>query len=271
MKTNNTHLIYNILIESKILPVEIINYIFNIMFDNGCAILYDRTILNENENNFSQQYYYPNLLSVMIPKNILSLDKCAFLGNKYLKNPNFHDDILRISHSAYENCDKISEITLPKNLKYLGDKVFKDCFNLTKFTLNENIQYLGQYILMNTKIEYLEIPKTIKVIDRLCFSDMSHVKHINILGNFRINDLKHSYWDDKNDEYVLNMDEGYSIINLGAFWCNDSKLEKITLNIRKKRISEYLWNQIFPKDTYNWNENIIDLGNGIYRYSYTKN
>ena len=71
------------------------------MFDNGCAILYDRTIINENENNFSQQYYYPNLLSVMIPKNILSLDKCAFLGNKYLKNPNFHDDILRISHSAF--------------------------------------------------------------------------------------------------------------------------------------------------------------------------
>ena len=57
----------------------------------------------------------------MIPKNILSIDRCAFLGSKYLKNPNFHDDILRISHSAYENCDKISEITLPKNLKYLGN------------------------------------------------------------------------------------------------------------------------------------------------------
>ena len=67
------------------------------------------------------------------------------------------------------------------------------------------------------------------------------------------------------------MDEGYSIINLGAFWCNDSRLEKITLNIRKKRISEYLWNQIFPNDTYNWNESIIDLGNGGYRYSYIKN
>ena len=49
-ETDNTHLIYNILIESKILPVEIINYIFSIMFDNGCAILYDGTILNENEN-----------------------------------------------------------------------------------------------------------------------------------------------------------------------------------------------------------------------------
>lgn len=289
-RVNNTYLIYNIIHNSGKLPPEIVEYIFSIIFLNGCAILYDGTIVDTNINRnrgliifisyafntervLKQELIFPNLLSVIIHNNISKIETNTFYGSELLTNPGFHDNITHISHYAFHGCKNLTTIELPKNLKKLGEKAFANCVNLKEIKFNDNIQYLGEYIIMNTKVENIELPKSVKVIDRFCFLRCEGIKSIKIHNKFRVNDMIHSYWDDKNDDFRLNNEENnneFMVINTGAFWCNNIELRKISLPMSRIEITEPMWNQIFPKDTYRWNEIIVDLGNGEKEYNYIR-
>lgn len=285
-RVDNTYLVYNLIQSSDVFPPEIVDLIFKILFYNGCMILASGTIVEyetiskrqftifisypfNTERVLKKKLIFPNLLSVIIHKNIKKIDTNTFYGSELLTNTGFHDDIIHINHNAFEGCRKIQEIELPKNLKYLGDRVFKNCINLKELVFNENLEYLGVFIIMNTQIEHIILPKSIKVIDRYCFNNSNNLKSIKIQRKFRVNHLNESYWDDKNDNYRVNNND-VLVINTGAFWCNTINLEKISLHMSRDDITEFLWNHIFPKDTFNWNETIIDLGNGEREYVYTK-
>lgn len=285
-RVDNTYLVYNLIQHSNVLPPEIVDLIFRILFYNGCMILASGTITNFNnickrqfaifisfpyntETVLKQELIYPNLLSVIIHKNIKKIDSNSFYNSQKMKEPIFPESIIHINHYAFESCKKFQRIVLPKNLKYLGDKVFINCINLKEIMFNDNIEYLGGYIIMNTQIEDIILPKSLKVIDRHCFYKCDNLKSIKILNKFKVNETHYSFWDEKKETYYNGLD-GFMIINTGAFWCNTHSLEKIILPLSREEITEKDWDSIFPKDTFNWTENIIDLGNGEKEYIYVR-
>ena len=127
-------------------------------------------------------------------------------------------------------------------IKYLN------CINLQEIIFNDKIEYLGGYIMMNTIIENIVLPKSLKVIDRYCFYKCENLKSIRILNKFKVNETYYSFWDEKKETYFYDQN-GFMIINTGAFWCNTNSLEKIILPISRNDITEKDWDGIFPKDT----------------------
>ena len=107
---------------------------------------------------------------------------------------------------------------------------------------------------------------------------MEYLKSIKIENKFSINCNDIQFWDDKNDDYIIQEHlsvikkpetNNILIIHQGAFYCNNDNLEKIIIYKSRKEIGEDNWNYIFPKDTFYWNENII-LKDGFDEYIYTK-
>ena len=287
-RVDNTYLVYNLIQSSDVFPPEIVDLIFKILFYNGCMILASGTIVEYEtiskrsftifisfpfniKNILEKKLLYPHLLSFIIHKNIKKIEVGSFYKCEYLKNINLSDNITYIGNNAYDSCKGLVSVNLPKNLKYLGDRVFMGCINLKELVLNENLEYICSFIAINSMIEEIILPKSVKVIDRYCFYNSNNLKSIKIQRKFKVNHLNQSYWDDKNDDYrVQNSNNNdFLVINIGAFWCNIINLEKISLPMSRDDITEFLWDTIFPKDTFNWNENIIDLGNGEREYVYT--
>lgn len=288
-RIDNTYLVYNLIQHSNVFPPEIVDLIFKILFYNGCMVLASGTITNFNnickrqfaifisfpfntKNILQKKLIYPHLLSFIIHKNIKKIDSDSFYKCEYIKNINLPSHILHISNNVFNSCKSLTSIKLPKNLKYLGDRVFMNCINLKNLVLNENLEYIGSFIAINSIIEEIILPKSLKVIDRYCFHNIENLKSIKIQKKFRVNHINHSYWDDKNEDYIVqnSNNNDFLIINTGAFWCNLIDLEKISLPMSRDDITVFLWDNIFPKDTFNWTENIIDLGNGEKEYIYTK-
>ena len=166
-KEDNTYLIYNILKKKPIIPIELINLIFKILYQIGCQILYDGTIIDFYDNSKRGQVIFksypynkecvlkrklsnPYILSVNINNNIQILDSNLFFNSIYLKEIKLSNKVKYILNNVYENCYNLENIKLPKNLKYLGDSVFKNCKNLKKIKFNNNLRYVGSNILINT-------------------------------------------------------------------------------------------------------------------------
>lgn len=82
--------------------------------------------------------YCSSLLMVSIPLSITSIGCKAFLGCKSLKKVNFtkssnsKGDILKtISSFAFQNCESLTEISIPDCVSLIGEQAFEGCLNLS--------------------------------------------------------------------------------------------------------------------------------------------
>ena len=113
-RVDNTYLIYNLIQDSNVLPSEIVDLIFEILFYQGCMILASGTITLFN--NISKRKFaifisypynnnsvldniitYPNLQSVIIHNNIKKIEINSFYNCQYMKEP-LPESIIHINH-----------------------------------------------------------------------------------------------------------------------------------------------------------------------------
>jgi len=71
--------------------------------------------------------YYRMNLHLIIPNSVTVIESMAFLNSKKLSNISFGSSIEKIEYGAFWDCSNLSEITLPKSLNTLGDRVFDNC------------------------------------------------------------------------------------------------------------------------------------------------
>ena len=101
-----------------------------------------------------------NLNSVIMNNNLSDLGGAAFLGCKSLKFVTFSRNISNLNSAIYyysvglkgsvecvgtfQSCESLEEITVPKNINYIGDATFALCKNLKKVTVkNPNCEIIN--------------------------------------------------------------------------------------------------------------------------------
>ncbi|MBR0336348.1 MAG: leucine-rich repeat domain-containing protein, partial [Alistipes sp.] len=55
----------------------------------------------------------------------------------------FDADVTMIGESAFDNCDKLTGVTLPEGVTSIGTKAFYDCDGLTEFTIPDSVTSIG--------------------------------------------------------------------------------------------------------------------------------
>ena len=55
----------------------------------------------------------------------------------------FNGDVTMIGEAAFDNCDKLTAITLPEGVTTIGEKAFYDCDGLTEFTIPDGVTSIG--------------------------------------------------------------------------------------------------------------------------------
>ncbi len=158
-------------------------------------------------------------------KNVVGIGQRAFYKNERVKKINFEDEskIKIIEKLAFSECSNLESFELvgtyniernafsyATSLKYvkispvnLGASVFYGDTNLEEVLLGDNLKNIGTYAFSKTKIEILNLPKSLKNISYNAFIDMPYLKEIslykaniisdleylNSLNNIKINDL----------------------------------------------------------------------------------
>ncbi len=207
---------------------QIKNYTFY-----GCTSLTNVTIPDSvtsiGEASFS---YCNNLSSITIPDSVTSIGD-SFYGTAYYNdNNNWSDDVLyinnhliranleiegayvikegtkTISGAAFSDCRKLTSVTIPDSVTYIGDSAFEfctrledvnfgmgvvhignstfeNCISLIHLTLPGNLNYIGNFAFRNCKnlVNYVYIPRSVTYLGLSAFENCENILGAFILGN----------------------------------------------------------------------------------------
>ena len=266
-KEGNVYKIYNIILESGIFPKEIVDIIFNIIYQKGCIILENGKIIDyskvynyrlalfvffpENCNHFYANNYgkspFPNIINLKLNTNTFSLCNNLFHSCYKLTKIDLNNSIIDLKDKVFYNCLNLKEIKLPKQIQCIGSECFKNCINLQKIEFPEGLKYLCKGAFEDCiNLTKIILPKTIRYIGVYCFYNCKNVKSIEIKNKlFYIN-----------DPYYLKK-KGLCPIYEASLWLQSTKLKEISIITSRKDLGKN-WNIIFPHYTKYWKETIND-------------
>ena len=156
-----------------------------------------------------------SLKSIIIPNNILQINEYAFYECFNLINIQLGSGLNKIGSCAFRACHNLASITIPKNTIDIGIIAFRECYNMenievekgnTKFNSINGVLFnkkkdtllaypngkKGKYIIpkstlvignsafASSKINSVNIPKTVKIIKGDAFRYCNNLKNIKI-------------------------------------------------------------------------------------------
>lgn len=90
------------------------------------------------------------------------------------------DSVTVIKEFAFENCSRLENITLPKNLKYIGDCAFLGN-GIKSIVIPDSVEYIkGGAFYSCMKLESITLPKNLKNIEDSTFEDCNSLTGIVI-------------------------------------------------------------------------------------------
>ena len=181
--------------------------------------------------------------------SVAEIGACAFYESS-LETVILHEGIIKMDSSAFYCCANLSNLrtgsydhTLPDSLSIIGNAVFGDCTKLTSITLPEGLVFIGTRAFANTGISEMLIPYEVDYIGEGAFMDCYKMTKFESYSETYWSDEKTGilYKEENEDSYVLfaypansDMTEfeiPENVVNIAPFaFSGCQHLEKVTLN-----------------------------------------
>ena len=106
--------------------------------------------------------YGLDIKEFIIPNNIIEISHCAFEDCSILTNITIGSGTTHIYNSAFSNCERLASITIPKSVVYIGRGAFRNCSKLKDVYYegseedwkNIEIEWWCNELLRNVNIHY---------------------------------------------------------------------------------------------------------------------
>ena len=92
------------------------------------------------------------------------------------------EGITTLSDGAFASCRNLEEVVLPDSLTRIGNSCFDRLPNLTSVKMGKNVESIGISAFAETKISSIDIPETVKTIERNAFFGCTELTSIDVSG-----------------------------------------------------------------------------------------
>ncbi len=154
------------------------------MFD-GCknlSVYYDGTLENwcaisDHDSDgltYVKRFYYKKeneyeeLIDLVIPERVTTIDTYTFKGYKGLRSVKFHEGVTAIRGHAFENCTNITSLELPSQLKVLESDAFCNV-GITSIIIPQYITEITDTFSYCGKLQNVVIHKNVEKISDFAF------------------------------------------------------------------------------------------------------
>ncbi len=141
--------------------------------------------------------YYTSSDNSVITPNAANAFGATIVSNDYVDQKGvmiFDADVTTIGDHAFENCETLTGITIPKTVTIIGDYAFSECTNLgasgtranirtgeTSIIIPEGVTSIGDYAFQDcTNLTSITIPDTVTSIGDGAFSGCNNLADIDI-------------------------------------------------------------------------------------------
>ena len=107
----------------------------------------------------------PQLVDLVLPKNLVTIESVAFSGNTLMDIPSLPETLESIGYGAFENCNMLSISVLPDNLNSIQSSAFRGCTSLRSITAGENVKFEDEWLMHFTfqdctGLEFVDLSNT---------------------------------------------------------------------------------------------------------------
>lgn len=82
---------------------------------------------------------------------VTGFDKIGFAGNaKFYSRVTYNGavyEVLTIGKDAFDHCDNLKSVVIPKGIKLISESAFEDCHSLTSVSISESVETIGSRTL----------------------------------------------------------------------------------------------------------------------------
>lgn len=203
----------------------------NVFYTSKDGILYDKTgtiLVKCPVNYYKDEVVIPegvkkiaetafmscHIKSVKFPDSLDLIEDRAFFCCDELESIDFGNSIFSIggmySDSVFSYCKSLKQITLPSQIKDIGERAFINCVNLSSVTLNEGLLFIGESAFSKNKaLTEISIPATVQKLADRC---LDNVRRIHI-SSYMPKDFFKSCILNSEDNYAF-ADNIYDIVEI---------------------------------------------------------
>lgn len=167
------------LLNNIVMPSTVVG-IYNNVFE-GCAALTNVT-LNKGCTTLGHHVFKNCPLdAVTFPNTLNSIDEYAF-ESTYLKTVDLSNtQIKSLPNGCFYNCEKLSEVKLPKDFTSIGKNAFYKS-SIASITFPPSLKNIGDWAFQYSKLANVVIPTSCSVVEQGAFSDNANLTTVVING-----------------------------------------------------------------------------------------
>jgi len=204
----------------------------------GTAVFFNCTYLKHVELNHVittiQDHMFEGcnaLSSIVIPDEVTSICDNAFMKSG-LTSIVIPDNVTCIGTSAFEQCDKLSNVTIGFGISAISPNAFKECTALRAIELPENVTDIGDNAFMKSGLTSIVIPNNVTSIGTSAFKQCKSLSNVTIGSG--ISAISHSAFKECTALSTIELPENVTDIGDDAF--NGAGLKKLTIPMNINQI-----------------------------------
>lgn len=219
---------------------------------------FDMSLLSDGDYDFRvkaisrtfKESSYSNTLRVTISKSSLlkfintnSVKEYQLVGigrntDKIFNIPSEHNGIpiTSIGDNAFENNQRIKEVTVGENIKKIGVAAFRSASNLIKVTCNEKLGSIGESAFEDCKsLREVHISSSVSEISKKAFKGCTSLQSVNLPDG--LSEIAESVFENSGIDEI-RVPNSVNVIKEYAFARTD-KLKNLELGENVQKISDY--------------------------------
>ena len=132
------------------------------------------------DESFSYNFGNRYIKNINIPNTVVRIGYAAFRDCVFLTNINVPDSVEVIGERAFSGCESLSEIFLPNSVTQLGDSAFYGCESLLSMNIPNSLSVIGEFVFSRCAFSHINIPKTINKIGAYAFEYCDNLEEVII-------------------------------------------------------------------------------------------
>lgn len=174
----------------------------------GCTSL-EKVVLPEGLSKISEHTFLDckSLREIKLPSTLMIISDGAFLGSG-IEEITIPPNIRLLGNYAFEDCIHLEKVSLPDNIHSISNSMFKGCSSLRSITIPSAVEKIGDSAFEGCNdLILVKLPSTVREIGKNAFSGCNDLKNFRFSNHTQIYDLINP----KADYYFTRQKGGYSL------------------------------------------------------------
>lgn len=165
-----------------------------------------------------------NVLSVVIPNTVTTIEKSAFYGYSSVTSFVIPNSVMSIGEWAFAYCKNLTSIVIPSSVQTIGDFSFFRCQSLTSAVIPTSVNSIGRFAFDDCDmLAFVVIPKSLSNIARSIFPKNTKIyegEFLTLRDNendnmfYLVNDSGKKGIVCNNGKWIIPLNNNYSEIGL---------------------------------------------------------